>query len=90
MQQNATCVPRRTDSCWLVWDASTSLLGVTHSGRLTEVWAGLQSLHREILKMLPQHKGIYALYFSLFKYLSYCLLLCGLQLIAAVKRLIAT
>lgn len=68
----------------------TSLLGVTHSGRLTEVWAGLQSLHREILKMLPQHKGIYALYFSLFKYLSYCLLMCGLQLTAAVKRLIAT
>lgn len=32
----------------------------------------------------------FSLYFSLFKYLSYCLLLCGLQLIAAVKRLIAT
>lgn len=57
----------------------TSLLGVTHSGRLTEVWAGLQSLHREILKMLPQHKGILYLYFiSLYisLFLSTCLTAC--------------
>lgn len=59
------CLSRRPDSCWLVWDAfCDSLRGVTHPGRLSEVWAGLLSLHRVILKMLPQHKGTHALYFS--------------------------
>lgn len=93
------CSQKALPLCWpdrhgLVWDMPnlSAAFGVTHSGRCTQVteeWVGFRSMHHLLLTVLPPTQGnIPFKFLSLFKYLSCCLLVCGLQLSTVVKNLI--